>query len=103
MEKHMDNQLIKKKSTSLYLVAHKHMLTWENLKKKRIHRAFHLPICIQAKETMEHLLNQFHFNLNIWDDEPQVMCTLDHHRDSVPNTISNWHLSTYKNFILNRI
>ena len=34
-------------------------------------------LCIQAKETMEHMLSECNFSLHTSDQEAQVMCTME--------------------------
>ena len=95
MEKHMDNQLMEKdKYFPLFSGLQMHANIGKPQKRGFIGPSI-FPLFIQAKETMEHMLNQCNFSLHMWDQEAQVMCTMDHHRDKIPNTISSWHLSTY--------
>jgi hypothetical protein len=89
MEKHMDNQLMEKdKYFPLFSGLQMHAKIGKTQKRGFIGPSI-FPLCMQAKETMEHMLSECNFSLHMWDKEAQVMCTMDHHRDKIPNTISS--------------
>jgi hypothetical protein len=87
----------------LWLVAHKSILTWDNLTKRGFTGPSIFPLCLAEAETMNHLLNTFPFNTKVWDHCATIMHTSDRKRDNISTTIEEWREVAFQSPILNRI
>jgi hypothetical protein len=74
----------------LWLVSHSSILTWDNLSKRGFVGPSICMLCGEEYKTMNHLLNSCPYTAQLWDQVALIMRTLDRHRDSILETITNW-------------
>jgi exonuclease III len=87
----------------LWLTVQNRILTWDNLLKRGFTGPSRCALCMQAEETMEHLLNTCHFSQQIWDWGAQSMRRSQRDRSSIRETLVNWDIVSFQNPILQRI
>ena len=87
----------------LWLTAKNRILTWDKLLKKGFIGPSRCTLCQQSEETMEHLLNNCHYNQQIWDWGAQAMRRSQRNRGSIRDTLANWETISFQNTILWRI
>jgi hypothetical protein len=87
----------------LWLTAQNHILTWDNLLKRGFIGPSRCTLCQQSEKTMEHLLNNCHYNQQLWDWGAQAMRCSQRNRSSIWDTLVNWETISFHNPILQRI
>jgi hypothetical protein len=82
-------------NTFLWLVAHKSILTWDNLMKRGFVGPSICPLFLAEAETQNHLLNLCSYNSQVWDHGALVMHTSDRNHDRLKETIEGWCETTF--------
>eukprot|EP00253_Pinus_taeda_P035229 PITA_35229 len=83
----------------MWLVQHKKILTWENLRKRGVASPSRCQPCELQEETMEHLLNLYPFTSTLWNWMASIFRQTDRDIGSITSTLKNWR----KNFSVNEI
>jgi hypothetical protein len=96
------NSLWPKISTFLWLVANKRILTWDPSPSQRICRPFEMCPMSQTKETLNHLLGNYKFTMQLWDQGATNFRRTDLKKHNVIETIEFWSANPFNNPIINR-
>jgi len=73
----------------MWLVHHRKILTWDNIRKRGMLGPSRFQLCEAQEETMEHLLNSCIYTSRIWDFFASIFNQSDRDIDSITNTINN--------------
>eukprot|EP00253_Pinus_taeda_P005286 PITA_05286 len=73
----------------MWLVHHKKILTWENIRKRGVSGPLRCQLCDSQEETMEHLLNRCIFTSTLWDGISSIFRQIDRDKGSITNTLRN--------------
>lgn len=98
-----DAQLWSKIKTFLWLLMHRKMLTWENLRKKGFIGPSHCPMGGMEEETMNHLFNTCDWADSIWNWAETILQRTDRVRNSIQETIKNWSGNSSNTQLVNTI
>jgi hypothetical protein len=90
-------------STFLWLVAHRSILTWDNLMKWGFIGPSICPLFLGEAESQNHLLNLCFYSSQVWDQCAIVMRISDRKCEGLRETIEEWRDTTFQSPILNRI
>jgi len=82
-----------------WLVQHRNILTWDNIRKRGVLGPSRCQLCEMQEETMEHLLNNCSFSSKLWDSFASIFQQLDRDLGSIINTLSKWR----SNFTTNKV
>lgn len=84
----------------MWLVQHRKILTWDNIKKRGVLGPSRCQLCEAQEETMEHLLNNCIFTSKLWDSFATIFQQSDRDKGSIINTLNNWrrNFSNYEVF-----
>ena len=74
----------------MWLVHHKKILTWENIRKRGVSGPSRCQLCELQDEMMEHLLNRYIFTSLLWDRIAFIFRQTDRDKGSITNTLRNW-------------
>lgn len=74
----------------VWLVHHRKILTWNNIRKRGILGPSKCQLYGAQEETIEHLLNSFIFTSRLWDFFANIFNQSDRDKDSITNTLNNW-------------
>eukprot|EP00253_Pinus_taeda_P035878 PITA_35878 len=83
----------------MWLVLHRKILTWDNIRKRGVLGPSRCQLCEVQEETMEHLLNNCIFTSRLWDSFASIFQQSDRDIGSLFNTLTNWR----KNFSDNEV
>lgn len=86
----------------MWLVEHKRILTWENLRKRRVNGPSRFQLCELQKETMDHLLNLCPFTSTLWNWVASIFKQTDRDIGSITKTLKNWRKIFSTNEIINK-
>ena len=85
----------------MWLVPHKKILTWDNIRKRGVQGPSRCLLCEAQEETMEHLLNNCTFTSWLWDLFVAIFQQSVRDRRSIFSTLINWRKNFANNEILN--
>lgn len=74
----------------MWLVHHKKILTWDNIRKRGVLWPSRCQLCEAQEETMEHLLNSCIFTSRLWDTFATIFQQTDRDKGSIITTLNNW-------------
>eukprot|EP00253_Pinus_taeda_P022226 PITA_22226 len=74
----------------MWLVHHRKILTWDNIRKRGMLGPSKCQLCEAQEETMEHLLNSCIFTARLWDIFATIFNQSDRDKESITNTLNNW-------------
>ena len=74
----------------LWLLTHRKTLTWDNLQRKGFQGPSVCCLCMRDNESINHLLNTFHFTSNIWSWLLLVFGVSHRNMISIHATLDNW-------------
>eukprot|EP00253_Pinus_taeda_P008423 PITA_08423 len=86
----------------MWLVQHKKIMTWENLRKRGLVGPYRCQLCVQQEETMEHLLNHCPFTSTLWNWVDSTFRQTDKDNFSITSTLKNWRKDLSKNELINK-
>ena len=89
-------------STFLWLVVNINILTWEFLLCRGFMGLSRCIICLEEKETQDHLLGSCKFTAQLWDTGSTLFNKMDLRNHKISKTIDLWSNNPYINPILNR-
>jgi hypothetical protein len=90
-------------SIFLWLVHHRCILTWDNILKRGFSGPSRCALCYNNEESIDHLLDNFPFSNNIWDNAVMLCRKSDRAHGNITHTLKNWADNPYQNTILNRL
>eukprot|EP00253_Pinus_taeda_P022159 PITA_22159 len=76
-------------NTFMWLVHHKKILTWENIRKRGIMGPSRCQLCEEQEETTEHILNSCSYTTWLWDSFSAIFQQSDRDRGSIINTLNH--------------
>lgn len=85
----------------VWLVHHKKILTWENIRKRGIMGPSRCQLCEEQEETMEHILNNCSYTSWLWESFSSIFQQFDRDRGSIKNTLNHWRKKFKENKALN--
>eukprot|EP00253_Pinus_taeda_P028919 PITA_28919 len=85
----------------MWLVHHRKILTWDNIRKRGMLGPSRCQLCEAQEETMEHLLNSCIFTSRLWDFFATLFKQSDRDTNSITNTLNNWRNNVSNNEVLN--
>lgn len=74
----------------MWLVHHKKILTWENLRKRGSAGPSRCQLCGLQKETMGHLLNLCSGTSTLWNWVASIFNQIDKNENDITETLKNW-------------
>ena len=74
----------------MWLVHHRKILTWGNIRKSGVLGPFKCHLYEAQEESMEHLLNSCIFTSKLWDIFATIFKQSDRDKESITNTLSSW-------------
>lgn len=80
----------------MWLVYHRKILTWDNIRKRGVLGPSRYLLCGEQEETMEHLLNNCNFTSWLWDIFAKIFQQSDRDRESIFNTLISWRAKFLK-------
>lgn len=84
----------------VWLVEHKKILNWDNIRKRGILGPSRCQLCEGQEEIMEHLLNSCMFSSSLWDSFSFIFQQTDMDKNSICNTLTNWRKGFTDNEVL---
>lgn len=90
-------------SKFLWLLCHKRILTWDNLRKKSFHGPSRCPNCNQQEETIQHLMYTCRLANKLWEKIEFRCQKRGKVIEVITNTIRNWTIEPYKSRLLNSL
>lgn len=90
-------------SLFLWLVGHRKILTWDNLRKRNFHGPSICPNCNSQEESLQHLLDSCTLANQLWEKASfrcQKRCRVS---KDIINSIRHWHQNPYKSELLNQL
>jgi hypothetical protein len=87
----------------LWLVAHRSILTWDNLTKRGFTGPSIFPLCLAEVENNEPSPKHLPLQHQVWDHCTTIMHTSDRKRDNISTTIEEWREVAFQSPILNHI
>lgn len=96
------NQIWMKIKLFMWLMQHKKILTWENMRKIGVIGPSRCKLCKLPEETMEHLLNLCPFTYILWNWVASIFKQSDRDIGSIKSTLRNWRSNLSANEILNK-
>lgn len=96
-----DPSIWPKISTFLWLLCHRKILTWDNIRKRNFHGTSMCPNYRQEEESIKHLMHSCHFACKLWE-KVSFWCQKEGriHGDIIA-TIRNWDQNPYQSMISN--
>jgi len=85
----------------MWLVHHKKILTWENLRKKGFAGPSRCQLCGIHEETMDHLLNFCTFTSTLWNWVSLIFRQTDRDENDITKTLNNWRRNLSENETVN--
>eukprot|EP00253_Pinus_taeda_P025039 PITA_25039 len=76
----------------MWLVQHKKILTWDNIRKRGVLQPSICQLC-EEEENMEHILNNFSYTTWLWDSFSSIFQQSDRDKSSITNTLNNWRVN----------
>jgi len=73
-----------------WLVQHKKLLTWKNLRKRGFAGPSRYHLCGLQEETMDHLLNLYSFTSTLWNLVACIFKQTDRNENDITDTLKNW-------------
>jgi len=86
--------------TFMWLVQHRKILTWDNIRKRGILGPSKFQLCEAQEEMMEHLLNNLIFTSSLWDSFATVFQQTDRDKGRIINTLNKWRRNFSDNEII---
>ena len=86
----------------MWLVQHKRILTWENLRKRGLVGPSRFQLCGLQEEMMDHLLNLCPFTSTLWNWVTSIFRQTDRDEYSITDTLKNWRKDFSENEIINK-
>eukprot|EP00253_Pinus_taeda_P003152 PITA_03152 len=86
----------------MWLVQHKKILTWENLRKRGVASPSRCQLYELQEETIEHLLNLYPFTSSLWNWVASIFRQTDRDNFSIIGTLKNWRKNFSENEIINK-
>jgi len=85
----------------MWLVYHRKILTWDNIRKRGVLGPSRCPLCGKQEETMEYLLNYCYFTSWLCDIFAKKFQQTDRDRGSIFKTLISWRGNFSEHEILN--
>ena len=95
-----DPSIWPKVSTFLWLLCHKKILTWDNLRKRNFYGPSICPNCKNEEETIEHLMYHCLLAHKLWK-KISFRCQKGGANGDITATVRNWDPHPYQSKILN--
>lgn len=86
----------------MWLVQHKKIRTWENLRKIGVSGPSRCQLCELQEETMDHLLNFCPFISTLWNQVASIFRQTDRDMGSITSTLNKWRKNFSDNEIINK-
>jgi len=86
----------------MWLVHHKKILTWDNIRKRGILGPSKCQLYEEQEETMEHILNYCSYTTWLWNSFSNIFQQSNRDRESITNTLNNCRRSFLENEAINR-
>jgi len=80
----------------MWLVHHKKILTWDNIRKRGVLGPSKCQLCEEQEKTMEHILNDCAYTNLLWNSFYNIFLQSDRDKESITNTLNNWRRSFRK-------
>ena len=74
----------------MWLVQHKKILTWDNIRKRGVLGPSRCQLCEAQEEAMEHLLNNCIFTSSLWDYFSTIFQQTNRDKGSIISTLNRW-------------
>ena len=85
----------------IWLVVHRKILTWENLRKRGFVRPSKCHLCGLQEETTNHLLNMCEFTSSIWNWVASIFNQIDRKENDIMKTLKTWRKYFSENETIN--
>jgi len=86
----------------MWLVQHKKILTWENLRKRGLSSPSKCQLCESQEETMDHLINLRPLTSTLWNWIAAIFRQTDKDMGSITNTLKKWRKNFSDNETVNK-
>jgi hypothetical protein len=85
----------------VWMVQHKKILTWKNLRKKGFVGPSRCQLCGLHEETMDHLLHLCTFTSTLWNWVAPIFRQTDRDENDITKTLKNWRKNLSENETVN--